>query len=242
MDFWVTRDILNSWIFQDAEKFKWWVDLLLLADEDGKIQMSLSDLTHRWKKPKPTIYRFLEKLSVERIGETIVKRIDGTIIICQIESCKGERNASRNDSETHTKESTPFPPAPPLSPKENIIIDNNAYAHEENFDLLVGVLASEEKYIRQYQKEGLWTDAAMSAHLTISQTQQVFQEFLVELKHNSATHRDYPDFKRHFLNYLRVKAEILRKQSNQQGNGNQRKYDDRRGTEVSPSADYTKPL
>ena len=108
--------------------------------------------------------------------------------------------------------------------------------------MMVGVLASEEQYIKRYRQEGLWADAAMSAHLTIAQVQQVFDEFVVEQKHNSSRHSDYPDIKRHFLNYLRVKAEILRKQSNSNSNGNQRKYDDRRGTEVSSSADYTKPL
>ena len=136
-------------------------------------------------------------------------------------------------------------PTPPttLFPKEEIVIDdNNAHAREESFDLKVGVLASEEGYIKRYQQEGLWADAAMSAHLTIQQVQQIFDEFVVEQKHNSSKHSDYPDFKRHFLNYLRVKAVILRKQANSNSNGNQRKYDDRRGTEVSSSADYTKPL
>lgn len=136
-------------------------------------------------------------------------------------------------------------PTPPttLIPKEEIVIDdNNAHAREESFVLKVGALASEEGYIKRYQQEGLWADAAMSAHLTIPQVQQIFDEFVVEQKHNSSRHSDYPDFKRHFLNYLRVKAEILRKQANSNSNGNQRKYDDRRGTEVSSSADYTKPL
>jgi hypothetical protein len=97
----------------------------------------------------------------------------------------------------------------------------------------VGVLASEEKYIRQYQQEGLWADAAMSAHLTVQQVQQIFDEFVVEQKHNSSRHSDYPDFKRHFLNYLRVKAEILRKQTN--GNGNNRPDYSRRGRADVPS-------
>ena len=246
MDFLVTRDIQNSWIFQDAEKFKWWVDLLLMADENGEVHMNLSDLYHRWKKPKPNIVRFLEKLSAERLSGIKVERLSGTIKICVTMSYKGVRNDTSENCGTTTKErfSSSLSPIPPITPslKENIIVDNNAHTHEENFDLRVGVLASEERYIRQYQEEGLWVDAAISAHLTVSQVQDIFQEFLVEQKHNSATHRDYPDFKRHFLNYLRVKAEILRKQSKQSDNGNQRKYEDRRGTEVNPSADYTKPL
>lgn len=125
-------------------------------------------------------------------------------------------------------------PTPPttLIPKEEIVIDdNNAHAREESFDLKVGVLASEEGYIKRYQQEGLWADAAMSAHLTIPQVQQIFDEFVVEQKHNSSRHSDYPDFKRHFLNYLRVKAEILRKQAN----GNNRPDYSRRGRADVPT-------
>ena len=33
----IHRDIAKHWIFQDAEKFKWWIDLLLMASfEDNK--------------------------------------------------------------------------------------------------------------------------------------------------------------------------------------------------------------
>ena len=47
----------------------------------------------------------------------------------------------------------------------------------------------------------------MMAHLTIAQTREIFNQFVVEQKHNSSKHSDYSDFKRHFLNYLRTKAE-----------------------------------
>lgn len=135
-------------------------------------------------------------------------------------------------------------PTPPSISQKEIINPDDACTHirEENFDLMVGVLAAEEQYARRYQQEGLWADAAMMAHLTIAQTQEIFDQFIVEQKHNSSKHSDYSDFKRHFLNYLRTKAERNRQQSKQSNNGNQRKYDDRRGTEVSSSADYFEPL
>ena len=135
-------------------------------------------------------------------------------------------------------------PTPPSISQKEIINPDDACTHirEENFGLMVGVLAAEEQYARRYQQEGLWADAAMMAHLTIAQTQEIFDQFVVEQKHNSSKHSDYSDFKRHFLNYLRTKAERNRQQSKQSNNGNQRKYDDRRGTEVSSSADYFEPL
>lgn len=141
------------------------------------------------------------------------------------------------------KSSLSSPTPPSISQKEIINLDDACtHIREENFGLMVGVLAAEEQYARRYQQEGLWADAAMMAHLTIAQTQEIFDQFVVEQKHNSSKHSDYSDFKRHFLNYLRIKAERNRQQSKQSNNGNQRKYDDRRGTEVSSSADYFEPL
>lgn len=141
------------------------------------------------------------------------------------------------------KSSLSSPTPPSISQKEINILDGACtHMREENFDLMVGVLGTIEQYAHQYQKENIWADAAMMAHLTIAQTQEIFNQFVVEQKHNSARHSGYSDFKRHFLNYLRTKAERNRQQSKQSNNGNQRKYDDRRGTEVNSSADYFEPL
>lgn len=141
------------------------------------------------------------------------------------------------------KSSLSSPTPPSISQKEiNNPDDACTHIREENFDLKVGVLGTIEQYAHQYQKENIWADAAMMAHLTIAQTQEIFNQFVAEQKHNSARHSDYSDFKRHFLNYLRTKAERNRQQSKQSNNGNQRKYDDRRGTEVNSSADYFEPL
>ena len=257
MDILITKDIQNSWIFQDSVKLKWWLDLVLMAEENGEVHMSLSDLCHRWKAPKTTVHRFIVKLISGTVNGTKAEQQTERIIIHVSESYKGVRNDKWNESGTISGTpqesplsspslSSPTPPSitPPIIPQENPPRPLRTCTHtrEENFGLMVGVLASEEQYIKRYRQEGLWADAAMSAHLTIQQVQQIFDEFVVEQKHNSSKHSDYPDFKRHFLNYLRVKAVILRKQANSNSNGNQRKYDDRRGTEVSSSADYTKPL
>ena len=140
--------------------------------------------------------------------------------------------------------SLPSPTPPTNSPKEIFNLDNTTHTHirEENFDLVVGIIGTIEQYAHQYQQENIWKDAAIMAHLTIAQTQEIFNQYVSEQKHNSTRHSDYSDFKRHFLNYLRTNAEILRRQLKVNNNGNQRKYDDRRGTEVSSSADYFEPL
>lgn len=242
MDVYLKQDFQNHWLFQDGDKLKWWLDLHFLADENGVISMNITDLTYRWRVDRFKVSRFLKKL----VDAHLLHIEMHLITILEPMSYKGGCTSDCTSFATPQEKSLiSLPPTPPISfnPKEyNSCSFAPTHTCEENFDLMVGMLAAEEQYARRYQQEGLWAEAAMMAHLTVAQTQDVFEEFLVEQKHNSSKHSDYSDFKRHFLNYLRGKAERLRKQSNSSTNGNQRKYDDRRGTEVSSSADYFKPL
>lgn len=76
----ISRDIVNHWLWQDAERLKWWFDLLLMAAwEDrqtmhdahlftlrrGQMVASVSYLSDRWGKSHPTIIRFLKMLEDE---------------------------------------------------------------------------------------------------------------------------------------------------------------------------------
>lgn len=184
MEILIDESIRNHWMYQDAEKFRWWIDLLLMADENGEIHMNLSDLYHRWQRPKSTILRFLEKLQVERIG--------GTIKLCGIESYKGVRNA-------YKEKSLSSPITPSLS-KENIILGvNNAHAHE-GFDR-----EREQEFAERFRNEGLWYETAKVAgidpHLVVS----FFEAFAEESLLTEIVHKDYADYKRHFINYARIK-------------------------------------
>lgn len=81
----ISREIANHWLWQDAERLKWWIDLLFLAAwEDkqvlhdshmfvlrrGQIIASISFLSERWGKSHPTIIKFLRLLE----GEDMIKR------------------------------------------------------------------------------------------------------------------------------------------------------------------------
>lgn len=81
----ISREIASHWLWQDAERLKWWLDLLFLAAwEDkqvlhdshlfvlrrGQIIASISFLSERWGKSHPTIIKFLRLLE----GEDMIKR------------------------------------------------------------------------------------------------------------------------------------------------------------------------
>lgn len=103
MDGWIkiNRGIADHWIFQDAERFKWWFDLLLMAQwEDKKVmhdshlftlkrgQMiaSASFLAERWGKSRPTVIKFLDLLHQDgMIERKILYRQTPILTICNYE-------------------------------------------------------------------------------------------------------------------------------------------------------------
>ena len=99
----------------------------------------------------------------------------------------------------------------------------------------------EARYARRYHEENDWATVAMLSHLGIDHLKALFSEFMLEQKHKMVTHQDYSDFKTHFLNYARRKAEILRQKTKQQqqSNGNQQTCDRRRAAEVNDNIDYS---
>ena len=97
----ISREIASHWLWQDADRLKWWLDLLFLAAwEDkqvlhdshlfvlrrGQIIASTSFLSERWGKSRPTIIKFLRLLEEEgMIKRSIVYRQTSILTICNYE-------------------------------------------------------------------------------------------------------------------------------------------------------------
>ncbi len=97
----ISREIANHWLWQDAERLKWWLDLLFLAAwEDkqvlhdshlfvlrrGQIIASISFLSERWGKSHPTIIKFLRLLEEEdMIKRSTIYRQTSILTICNYE-------------------------------------------------------------------------------------------------------------------------------------------------------------
>ena len=94
----ISREIASHWLWQDAERLKWWLDLLFLAAwEDkqvlhdshlfvlrrGQIIASISFLSERWGKSYPTIIKFLRLLEEEdMIKRSTLYRQTSILTIC----------------------------------------------------------------------------------------------------------------------------------------------------------------
>lgn len=232
MDILLTKDLQNSWIFQDEQKLKWWLDIILMADENGEVHMSLSDLSHRWNADKSKVSRFLKKLNGATLLQHQMQHQVQRIIVCRTGGYKGACNTDCNtDCNTFAtpqeRSSSSFSPIPPLSssPKE---IYNSSTAH-----------TCEEEFIRRYREEGdngMWANTALILHKKIPECKELFERWIVEFQHNGEKHSDYTDFKRHFISWSRIA--INKESKQQQSNGNNRPDYSRRGRADVP-ADIT---
>lgn len=108
----ISREIANHWLWQDAERLKWWLDLLFLAAWDdkqvlhdshlfvlhkGQIIASISFLSERWGKSNPTIIKYLKLLEDEgMIYRQVLYRQTPIITICNYEKYQCNDDSTLN--------------------------------------------------------------------------------------------------------------------------------------------------
>lgn len=113
----ISRKLNEHWLWEDAERLKWWLDLLLMAAWDdkktmhdthvftlkkGQIIASVSFLCERWGKSNKTIVKFLHLLEQEQmIMRTTLHRQTPIITISNYESYQ-ERNDSKVQTTVHS--------------------------------------------------------------------------------------------------------------------------------------------
>ena len=113
----INRGIAEHWIFQDAEKFRWWFDLLLMAQwkdkkvlhdshlfvlKRGQMIASVSFLCKRWGRSNKTIVNFLHLLEQDgMITRTVLHRQTPILTICNY-----EKYQDKGDTIVQTQEHT----------------------------------------------------------------------------------------------------------------------------------------
>lgn len=104
----ISRKITKHWLWHDAERLKWWIDMLFMAAyEDtcimcegrktmlkrGQFVASVSYLCNRWGRSKPVIIAYLQTLSREHmIQRQTLYRYTAIITICNYDKyqCTGD--------------------------------------------------------------------------------------------------------------------------------------------------------
>ena len=137
------RNIQDHWIWNDPQKLKWWLDILLLANhkenkfilgdklmelERGEFHTSQIKLSERWGADRKTIRKFLKLLKNDEMIEIKTSEIGTTI---KVSNYKDYQDFS--EVEAPTKGTAKPHPAPQLSPTslptnnnvKNVKNDNN---------------------------------------------------------------------------------------------------------------------
>ena len=243
----INREITNHWLWEDAERLKWWFDLLFMASWDdhkvmhdshlfvlhkGELIASVSFLVERWDKSKPTIIRFLTLLQQEgMISRRTLYRQTPIITICNYERYQEQDNANV-DTLIDTQVDTLVDPIvyPNKEGKEYNISSTTtkrarARTREENPD-----------YIAELKDSPLWLEQmAMKFHLSSNELTKRLNDFSLDLKCRGTEHRNLTDTKRHFCDWLRIQIQTEKRQ--QQDETNRRNNQDkRRGAEVTATS------
>ena len=208
----INREIVNHWLWQDAERLKWWLDLLFMAQWDdkkvlhdshlftlkrGQIIASVAFLCERWEKSNKTVIKFLQMLeSEEMIKREVVHRQTPIITICNYELYQ-DNVQTQVQTQVQTIVQT-------NKESKEYIIHNNARTREENF------LSELENSV--FYMEGM----AMRYHIGTDEVREALQVFDKECSLKDTEHRTLTDYKRHFHDWLRYQVE---KKSKQNDNG-----------------------
>ena len=173
----ISRKINEHWLWEDANKLKWWIDLLLMAAWEekqvlhqsqivelkrGQLIASLNTLCQRWGANKKTIMRFLDMVQQE--GMIVHQRVHQHISIITI--CKYDRYQSSDNSEytnQYTNEYTNQYTNEYTNPLNNNIKNINIRRNKEDKERAAIAVALEKKkkefyeslipYVKIYGKE-----------------------------------------------------------------------------------------
>lgn len=102
----IDEAIQEDWLWQDAERLRWWLDLLFMANDEDKLERhhghfitvkrgcvvtSSKILCERWKRSKPTIFAFLKELeAINRITSELLYHRIYVLTICEYDSWTGK--------------------------------------------------------------------------------------------------------------------------------------------------------
>lgn len=122
----INRSINNHWIFKDPIKFKWWIDILLMANYEakrvsigykvfeckrGECLMSLKSWGERWGVSKTVVNNFFSMLESDNMIKTVNETVTTRLLVCNYDSYQQIENGNktetkRNQNATEPQQST----------------------------------------------------------------------------------------------------------------------------------------
>lgn len=227
----IRRNITEHWLWDDGEKLKWWLDLLLMAQwEDKKVmydshlytlqrgQMlaSISFLTERWKRNRQTVMKFLKLLEEENmIMRKVVDRQTPILTICNYDKyqLRVDTQADKQidgqmdgqmDTQTDRQADTIQEYKEYKESKEENIVVVDAHTHTHARESALD--------LRPYHAR--LEAIAMSCHIKPQELEYWIQEFNVHLEAVGETYDDANQYLLRLKNWINKRQEIMRNATN----------------------------
>lgn len=213
----IHRDIAKHWIFKDAEKFKWWMDMLFLASYEGNktnvgskiVEIkrgqfigSLSFFMKRWGVGKERIINYLRLLQSDGMIDKVSDKNITIITICNYESYQNvPDNLPDNNSDYHADNLADNLPDTTKEGKEVKEINNNnpnARIREERVPWDDG----RERGFGEQIKANQIMAIGRKFSLNRPQVIQFVGAFLDKCQIGDHGHRDIGHFGNHLCNFI----------------------------------------
>ena len=212
----IHRDISKHWIFQDAEKFKWWIDLLMMASHEefktlnknslvtikrGQLSVSLSFLSSRWGRSKEKVLNFLRLLESDNMIERVSDRKSTTITICNYDSYQDVPEDTPTTNKTDIRPMSDQCPTEYKNVEEckEININNlNARTREER----VSWEKEREVGFGEYVKANQMMAIGRLYSLDRAQVIRYIEAFLDKCQIGGYGHKDIGHFGSHLSNFI----------------------------------------
>lgn len=209
----IHREITEHWIFQDSEKFRWWVDMLFLASyEDNKILVknqivevkrgqfigSLSFFTKRWGISKERVINFLRLLLSDGM---ILKNSDKNvtlITICNYESYQ-DRPDNLSDYQPDNQVNNQPDTTKEIKEVKEINITTTPRAREESIEWDD---STENAYLERFKAQGSARDAMRMTGKTLREVMEIMDVYRAKRKLQNRGHESYDQFCNLFVWYL----------------------------------------
>lgn len=206
----IHRDITNHWIFQDAEKFKWWMDMLFLASyEDNRTNVgsriievkrgqfigSLSFFMKRWGVSKERIINFLRLLQSDGMIDKKSDKNITLVTICNYESYQNvPDNLPDNLSDykvDNLPDNLPDTTKEGKEVKELYINNSNACTREENVDWEE---FRERGYIERFKAQGTAKQMMTVTGKTLAEITRLMEVYSANRQMSNLGHKDFSHF------------------------------------------------
>ena len=213
----IHRDIAKHWIFQDAEKFKWWIDMILLASHEdkktlvggklvdfkrGQIIASLSFFSKRWGRSKEKVLNFLKLLESDQMIDRYTDHKVTIITICKYEDYqKVEESSPTNvptDSDTDDRPMTDQCPTETKNVEE-CKRNNNTYSAHTHEEKTPWIASAEQGFYSTFKGQGSAIPFARTVGKTPREVMALLDVYMAKRELQNSGHKDFSEFVNFFL-------------------------------------------